>query len=117
MSETHWKKLTNPEYLGAYAFRPGEEKIVTIESVALEELSECLPGGFDLERFVETRELRRCIDRFLAKLPERERQVIALRFYHGMTQQNCARVLHVSQVQVSRLERRAIDELRELLSE
>ena len=38
MSETHWKKLTNPKYLGAYAFRPGEEKIVTIESVALEEL-------------------------------------------------------------------------------
>ena len=51
------------------------------------------------------------------KLPERERQVISLRFFHGMTQQNCARVLHVSQVQVSRLERRAIDALRELLGE
>lgn len=36
MSETHWKKLTNPNYLGAYAFAPGEEKIVTIESVAQE---------------------------------------------------------------------------------
>ena len=50
-------------------------------------------------------------------LPDRERQVIALRFFHGMTQQNCARVLHVSQVQVSRLERRAIEALRELLKE
>lgn len=30
---THWKKLTNPEYLGAYAFEPGEEKTVTIRSV------------------------------------------------------------------------------------
>ena len=38
MSETHWKKLTNPNYLGAYAFNPGEEKIVTIESVAKEEV-------------------------------------------------------------------------------
>lgn len=38
MSETHWKKLTNPDYLGAYAFNPGEEKIVTIESVGQEEL-------------------------------------------------------------------------------
>lgn len=36
MSETHWKKLTNPNYLGSYAFDPGEEKIVTIESVAKE---------------------------------------------------------------------------------
>lgn len=36
MSETHWKKLTNPNYLGSYAFNPGEEKIVTIESVMKE---------------------------------------------------------------------------------
>ncbi len=50
-------------------------------------------------------------------LPERERQVIALRFFHGMTQQNCARVLHVSQVQISRIERRAIEALRMLLTE
>ena len=30
---THWKKLTNPDYLGAYAFEPGEEKIGTIAAV------------------------------------------------------------------------------------
>jgi len=41
--------------------------------------------------------------------------VIALRFYHGMTQQNCAKVMHVSQVQISRLERRAVELLREKL--
>ena len=50
------------------------------------------------------------------KLPEREQQVLALRYYHGMTQQNCAKVMHVSQVQISRLERRAVEQLRELLS-
>lgn len=33
---THWKKLTNPDYLGAYAFEPGQEMIVTIKSVANE---------------------------------------------------------------------------------
>ncbi len=38
MSETHWKKLTNPNYLGAYAFNSGEEKIVTIDYVAQEEI-------------------------------------------------------------------------------
>ena len=33
---THWKKLTNPDYLGAYAFDQGEEKLVTIDHVAEE---------------------------------------------------------------------------------
>lgn len=37
MSEkTHWKKLTNPDYLGSYAFQPGEEKTVTIKEVRRE---------------------------------------------------------------------------------
>lgn len=36
---THWKKLANPEYLGAYAFEPGEEKIVTIRSVGRESVT------------------------------------------------------------------------------
>ena len=39
MSETHWKKLTNPNYLGAYAFNPGEEKVVTIEKVCMEQIT------------------------------------------------------------------------------
>lgn len=39
MSETHWKKLTNPNYLGAYAFNPGEEKVVTIEKVCKESVT------------------------------------------------------------------------------
>ena len=52
----------------------------------------------------------------MEKLPERERQVLSLRYYHGMTQQNCAKVMHVSQVQISRLERRAVEQLRQLLS-
>ena len=33
---THWKKLTNPDYLGAYALEPGQDLIVTIKSVANE---------------------------------------------------------------------------------
>lgn len=30
---THWKKLTNPDYIGAYSLQPGEEKTVEIVSV------------------------------------------------------------------------------------
>ena len=63
------------------------------------------------ERLVEYVALRQAIDR----LPENERQVVLLRFYHGLTQQSASRVLSVSQVQVSRLERRAVKRLRELM--
>lgn len=63
------------------------------------------------EKMVEHVALRSAIE----KLPPRERQVVALRYYHGMTQQNCAKVMKVSQVQISRLERRAVDLLRQYL--
>ena len=80
--------------------------------------SPCGEDGFSLELVLgdyeaEERMLERVSLRSLVEqLPERERKVIALRYYHGLTQQSCARVLGVSQVQVSRLERRAVDALR-----
>lgn len=51
----------------------------------------------------------------LGQLPEREQQVLLLRYYRSMTQTQTARVLGVSQVQVSRLERRAVERLRQIL--
>lgn len=46
MSEkTHWKKLTNPDYLGSYAFQPGEEKTVTIKEVRREAVYNPSGGG------------------------------------------------------------------------
>lgn len=73
---------------------------------------ELVLGDFTAEeRLVEHVALRAAIER----LPARERQVLALRYYHGMTQQSCAKVMRVSQVQISRLERRAVDTLRNML--
>ena len=63
------------------------------------------------ERLIEHVSLREAID----KLPEKEKSVLALRYWRGMTQDKAAKVLGVSQVQVSRLERRAVEELRRLL--
>ena len=34
--KTHWKKLTNPNYIGAYDFAPNEERVVKIISVQRE---------------------------------------------------------------------------------
>ncbi len=69
-------------------------------------------GGME-DEVVERLSLRAAIRR----LPEREQQVILLRFYKNFTQDRAAKVLGVSQVQVSRLERRAMGHLRELLEE
>ena len=63
------------------------------------------------ESLLEHIALRAAID----SLPEREKQTILLRFYKGLTQQQCAKILGVSQVQVSRLEKRAIEKLRQEL--
>ena len=66
-----------------------------------------------VEGIVEKLALRTAID----ALPERERQVILLRYFKGLTQDRTAKILKVSQVQVSRLERRAVEQLRRKLEE
>ena len=35
----HWRKSFNPNYLGSYAFQPGEEKVVTIKDTGIEEVT------------------------------------------------------------------------------
>ena len=65
------------------------------------------------ESLVEKIALREAIE----ALPERERMTILLRFFKGLTQEQTARLLGVSQVQVSRLERRALEKLRALLAD
>ncbi len=74
-------------------------------------LEELLSDPGQEERMIETLALREAI----RDLPGQERMVIALRYYRGMTQTQAAELLGVSQVQVSRLERRAVEALRKSL--
>lgn len=75
----------------------------TLESVLTDTESE--------DKLVERISLRQAIDR----LPEREGMVIKLRYFHSLTQERVAKVLQVSQVQVSRIEKKALGHLRELI--
>ena len=61
------------------------------------------------EAMVERIALREAID----QLPKKERMTILLRYFKSLTQEQTARVLGVSQVQISRLERRGLQHLRE----
>lgn len=81
----------------------------TAEGLTIESM---LGSDDSAERMVERLALREALD----SLPRRERMTLLLRFFRGMTQQQTARVLGVSQVQVSRLERRALKTLRTQLS-
>ena len=61
------------------------------------------------ERLVEQIALREAIDH----LPEKEKKTFLLRYFKGLTQEQTARILGVSQVQISRLERRGLARRRE----
>lgn len=63
-------------------------------------------------RLLESLALREAV----AALPEKQRAVLRLRYWRGLTQTAAAKVLGVSQVQVSRLERKALDALRQSLA-
>jgi len=76
----------------------------TLESILTDTESE--------EKLLERMALRQAIE----KLPEREAMVIKLRYFHGLTQERVSKVLSVSQVQVSRIEKKALAKLRDLLN-
>lgn len=52
----------------------------------------------------------------IRKLSDREQMVIQLRYYRQLTQEQTARIIGVSQVQISRIEKKALQRLREELA-
>ena len=104
-------------------FTPEEIALAETATASMESIhAEAREDGFTLEnvltdteseeQILEKISLRQGIDR----LPEREALVIKLRYFHGMTQDRVSKVLDVSQVQVSRIEKKALGVLRDYLS-
>jgi len=60
-------------------------------------------------------EHRELLRRGLDGLPDRERQILRLRFFEGLTQREIAEHVGISQMHVSRLIRRSLDEMRDTL--
>jgi len=77
--------------------------------------------GFTLENILtntESEEVlleRIALNQAIDNLQERDAMVIRLRYFHGLTQDRVSKVLNVSQVQVSRIEKKALARLRELM--
>jgi len=102
---------------------------LTVEEIAAAELAaeptQSLTAGFDtdddnysLENLVGDDGMednlieRMALRQALEVLPEKERMVIELRYYRGMTQAKVAQIMGVSQVQISRIERKSLELLR-----
>lgn len=104
-------------------FSPEEIALAETATAATESIQrEMGEEGFSLENILtDTESEERMVEKIslmqaIERLGEREATVIRLRYFHGLTQQRVAKVLDVSQVQVSRIEKKALSHLRELLS-
>ena len=103
-------------------FTPEEIALAETATAATESIQrETGEDGFSLENILtdteseETMVERIALYQAIEKLTEREAVVIKMRYFHGMTQQRVAAVLEVSQVQVSRIEKKALNNLRGLM--
>ena len=111
------------EISGMTGFTP--EEIATAESAtsATESIQrETREDGFSLESILSDTQSEEdmvekiCLKHAIHRLTERDALVIKLRYFHGLTQERVSKVLSVSQVQVSRIEKKAIVLLRERLA-
>ncbi len=77
-----------------------------------QELLEKLPVEDKQEDIIESLQLKTAIE----NLPERDKKVIILRYFRDMTQSEVASMLGVSQVQVSRIENKIMENFRKSLT-
>lgn len=104
-------------------FSPEEIALAETATAATESIQqESGEEGFSLEHVLsDTESEERMLEKIALRqaveaLPERERMVINLRYFHALTQQRVAAVMSISQVQVSRIEKKALSLLRDLLA-
>ena len=95
--------VVEPMSLYDSVFNDGEDSVYVIDQLA--------DSGSSDEQLIENIALKEA----LKKLSDREKNIIARRFYKGRTQMEIAAEIGISQAQVSRLEKCAIDKLRKYM--
>ena len=63
-------------------------------TLALDELEECIPGGTDPAHVLEEKELEEAIGAFVADLPQSDRTIFILRYWHVASVAEIAEKLH-----------------------
>lgn len=109
------QELSNQTGFTSEEIAMAENATATIESIQ----QDSGETGFSLENILSNTESEeRMVERIslyqaIEKLPEKDALVIHLRYFHGLTQERVSKIIGVSQVQISRIEKRAISMLRE----
>jgi RNA polymerase sporulation-specific sigma factor len=93
-----------PDYLYDVVHQNDGNPLYLIDKISLEEHSE----GDIIDSIL--------LKEMLSRLKERDRQIIVLRYFKDKTQVEVAKMLGISQVQVSRIEKRIIDEMKKMLA-
>ena len=96
--------IQNPVSLYEPVYTDGGDPLYVMDQLSDKKNSE--------EHWVEDLSLSEAMKR----LPERERHIIDLRFFEGKTQTEVAEEIHISQAQVSRLEKSALRAMKHYLS-
>ena len=116
------REPTVQEISNQTGFTPEEIALAETATAATESIhAEAGEDGFTLESVLSNTETeeelveRISLNQAIERLTDREAMVIRLRYYHGLTQERVSKVLSVSQVQVSRIEKKALERLNELL--
>lgn len=88
-----------PESIYESIYSGGDKEIKVVDTIA----------GEEIEDGVINKVL---LDDILKKLKPREKQILILRYFKGKTQSEIAKIIGVSQVQISRIEKKAIERIR-----
>lgn len=91
--------ISEPISLFEAAYNDGEDSITIMDQISDSVSEDDILNNITLKDEIK-------------KLPERERNVIKMRYYMGKTQMEISSALNMSQAQVSRLEKNAIERLK-----
>lgn len=127
------------KYEAAYGIEPTVCQLASLMQIAPEELASALSSSQEVESLqktiyqsdgnailledrLESKENgqeklvnRLALKKVMCELPDQEQKIIIMRYYSGQTQVQTAKCLGISQVQVSRIEKRVLKKMRALL--
>lgn len=91
--------IAEPVSIYESVYSDGEDSIMVVDQLSNDEGEEVLLDNLTLKDEIK-------------KLPQKEREIIIMRYFKGNTQMEISKALNISQAQVSRLEKSAIAHLR-----
>ena len=94
-----FEAATPPESIYESVYDNGDNEIRLLDTITGEEIEDGVINKV-------------MIDDILSRLTEREKEIILLRYFRGKTQSEIAKIIGVSQVQISRIEKKAIERIR-----